>query len=100
MMLAVTAVHGFGIFALEANLPEAERVNDYTIRGEGDPKQLIRGMYVWPWMTDEMLNPENIHDTAPALCLGVTRSMTNVIPTARRDPEEAAVMALDSARDQ
>ena len=51
----LTTRHGFGIFALEANLPEAERVNDYTIRGEGDPKQLIRGMYVWPWMTDEML---------------------------------------------
>ena len=51
----LTDRHGFGIFALEANLPEAERVNDYTIRGEGDPKQLIRGMYVWPWMTDEML---------------------------------------------
>lgn len=46
---------GFNLFALEANRPEALRVNDYTIRGEGDPKQLIRGMYVWPWMTEEML---------------------------------------------
>ena len=50
--------------------------------------------------TDDMLNPEKIHDTALALNLGVTRSITNVIPTASSDPEEAAVTTLDRARDQ
>lgn len=46
---------GFATFAIESNFPEGFRMNDYTVRGVGDPKQLIRGMYVWPWMTDEML---------------------------------------------
>lgn len=43
---------GFSIFAIEANLPEGFRVNDYTVRGTGDPTQLIRGMYVLPWRSD------------------------------------------------
>ncbi|OUN77172.1 hypothetical protein B5G09_07160 [Alistipes sp. An54] len=51
----LTSRQGFDLFALEANHPEALRVNDYTIRGEENPKQLIRGMYVWPWMTEKML---------------------------------------------
>lgn len=46
----------FEIFSIEANMPESSRMNDYTVGGEGDPKQLIRGMKIWPWMTEEMLN--------------------------------------------
>lgn len=46
--------NGFDIFAIEANMPESYRMNDYTIGGQGDPKQLIRNMKVWPWMTEEM----------------------------------------------
>lgn len=47
---------GFDIFTIEANLPESYRMNDYTVRGEGDPEKLIRGLYVWPWWTEEMLD--------------------------------------------
>lgn len=47
---------GFDLFSIEANMPESARMNDYTISGEGDPKQLIRGMNIWPWMTEEMLD--------------------------------------------
>jgi erythromycin esterase-like protein len=46
---------GFTIFAIEANMPEAYRVNDYVLNGTGDPAQLLRGMYFWTWDTDEVL---------------------------------------------
>jgi erythromycin esterase-like protein len=45
---------GFTIFSIEANLPEAFRVDDYVARGEGDPRALIRGMYFWTWSTEEV----------------------------------------------
>jgi erythromycin esterase-like protein len=47
---------GFTIFSLEANMPEAYRLNDYVLRGEGDPKQLLKGMYFWTWDTQEVLD--------------------------------------------
>lgn len=47
---------GFTIFSIEANMPEAYRLNDYVLRGEGDPKQLIKGMYFWTWDTQEVLD--------------------------------------------
>src|SRR5262249_29058714 len=47
---------GFTTFAIEANMPEAFRVNDYVLRGEGDPKELLRGMYFWTWNTQEVLD--------------------------------------------
>jgi erythromycin esterase-like protein len=46
---------GFTIFAIEANMPEAYRVNEYVVNGTGDPAQLLRGMYFWTWDTDEVL---------------------------------------------
>ncbi|MHC4548585.1 MAG: erythromycin esterase family protein [Planctomycetota bacterium] len=46
---------GFSIFSIEASMPEAYRVNEYVLRGEGDPKTLIRGMYFWTWTTEEVL---------------------------------------------
>jgi erythromycin esterase-like protein len=46
---------GFHLFAIEANMPEAYRVNDYVLTGRGDPKALIRGMYFWTWSTEEVL---------------------------------------------
>ena len=42
---------GFTIFSIEANMPEAYRVNDFVLTGEGDPKKLIAGMYFWTWNT-------------------------------------------------
>jgi erythromycin esterase-like protein/beta-lactamase regulating signal transducer with metallopeptidase domain len=47
---------GFNIFSIEANLPEAYRVNDYVLKGQGDPKQLLKGMYFWTWDTEEVLD--------------------------------------------
>lgn len=36
---------GFNIFSIEANMPEAYRLNDYILNGNGDPATLIKGMY-------------------------------------------------------
>lgn len=47
---------GFTIFSIEANMPEAYRLNDFVLRGEGDPKALLKGMYFWTWNTEEVLN--------------------------------------------
>ena len=40
---------GFTIFSIEANMPEAYRLNEYVLTGKGDPKQLLKGMYFWTW---------------------------------------------------
>ena len=47
---------GFTIFSIEANMPEAYRLNDYVLNGNGDPAQLIKGMYFWTWNTEEVLD--------------------------------------------
>ena len=47
---------GFTIFSIEANMPEAYRVNDYVLTGTGDPAALLRGMYFWTWDTQEVLD--------------------------------------------
>jgi erythromycin esterase len=47
---------GFTIFAIEANMPESYRVNDYILSGKGDPKELLKGMYFWTWNTQEVLD--------------------------------------------
>src|SRR5262245_2388592 len=47
---------GFTIFSIEANMPEAYRVNDYVLHGTGDPKSLLQGMYFWTWNTEEVLS--------------------------------------------
>ncbi len=47
---------GFTIFSIEANMPEACRLNDYVLNGNGDPKQLLKGMYFWTWNTEEVLD--------------------------------------------
>jgi len=47
---------GFTIFSIEANMPEAYRLNDFVLKGKGDPKQLLKGMYFWTWNTEEVLN--------------------------------------------
>src|SRR5688500_3327506 len=46
---------GFTIFSIEANMPEAYRLNDYVLGGKGDPKALLKGMYFWTWNTEEVL---------------------------------------------
>jgi erythromycin esterase-like protein len=46
---------GFTIFSIEANMPEAYRLNDFVLKGDGDPKELLKGMYFWTWNTEEVL---------------------------------------------
>jgi erythromycin esterase len=48
--------NGFTIFAMEANMPEADLVNQYVLTGQGDPAQLLQGLYFWTWNTQEVLN--------------------------------------------
>lgn len=47
---------GFTIFSIEANMPEAYRLNDYVLNGNGDPVKLIKGLYFWTWDTQEVLD--------------------------------------------
>ena len=51
----LAAEMGFTLFAIEANMPEAYRVNEYLLTGKGDPKERLRGMYFWTWDTREVL---------------------------------------------
>ncbi len=46
---------GFTLFGIEATMPEAELINNYLRTGEGDPAELIAGMYFWTWRTEEVL---------------------------------------------
>ena len=56
MLEFLAAEMGFTIFSIEANMPEAYRLNDYVLNGNGDPAQLIHGMYFWTWDTQEVLD--------------------------------------------
>ncbi|MCE9576964.1 MAG: erythromycin esterase family protein [Deltaproteobacteria bacterium] len=51
----LVARHGFSVFAIEANLPECRAINDYVLRGKGDPKAALDGIYFWTWNTEEVL---------------------------------------------
>ena len=46
----------FTVFSIEANMPEAYRLNEYVLTGEGDPEELLAGMYFWTWNTQEVLD--------------------------------------------
>jgi len=48
--------HGFNIFSIEASMPESFKLNDYTVRGEGNPRNLIAGMHFWTCRHEEMLD--------------------------------------------
>ena len=45
---------GFTVLAVEANLPEARRVNDYVIDGKGDLAAVLRGLYFSTWRSEEV----------------------------------------------
>ena len=47
---------GFSIFAIEANLPEAQAVNQFVLEGKGDPAAALAGLYFWTWNTQEVLD--------------------------------------------
>jgi erythromycin esterase-like protein len=56
MMEFLASEMGFTIFSIEANMPEAYKVNDYVLTGRGDPAKLLKGMYFWTWDTEEVLD--------------------------------------------
>lgn len=47
---------GFTVFALEANLPECERINEWVLGGEGDPRELLAALDEWIWNIEEYLD--------------------------------------------
>lgn len=47
---------GFTVFAIEANLPEADAVDDYVLHGTGNAQAALTGMYFWTWDTAEVLD--------------------------------------------
>ena len=46
---------GRTVFAIEANMPEARRVNDYVVNGRGNARDAVAGMYFWTWNTEEVV---------------------------------------------
>ena len=46
---------GFGIVAIEANWPETLAVDEYVLRGVGDPKEALAALRSPTWSTDEAL---------------------------------------------
>jgi len=56
MMEFLATEMGFSIFSIEASMPEAYRLNDYVLNGNGDPAKLIKGMYFWTWDTQEVFD--------------------------------------------
>lgn len=37
-------------------MPEAYELNKYVLTGQGDPEELLEGMYFWTWNTQEVLD--------------------------------------------
>ena len=77
---------GFRVFAIEANLTEARRVNDYVLHGKGTAAEALAGLYFWTWNTEEVLamiewlrryNLEPKHKQ-PVQFLGIDMQTTNV----------------------
>lgn len=50
---------GFRVFLLEVNLPETLDINHYVLTGEGNPEELLEGIYYWVWNTREILDMIN-----------------------------------------
>ena len=46
---------GFTTFAIEATWPESRRLDHYVRTGEGDPHELLTGLYFWTWRTESVL---------------------------------------------
>ena len=45
-----------GVFAIEAYMPEAYKVNDYVLHGKGTPEDCVYGMQFWTWRNEEVVN--------------------------------------------
>nr|WP_321475714.1 erythromycin esterase family protein [uncultured Paludibaculum sp.] len=46
---------GFSIFSIEASMPESYRLNDFILKGEGDPAELLKGPLSL-WNTQEIFD--------------------------------------------
>ena len=46
---------GFNVLAMEASAAAAIAVNDYVLRGEGEPAAVLRGLVFWTWRTAEVM---------------------------------------------
>jgi erythromycin esterase len=46
---------GLTVFAIEANMPEARRVNEYVLFGRGSARSAVAGMNFWTWSTEEVV---------------------------------------------
>ena len=46
----------FDVFSIEASMPEAYRINEYTTKEKGNPSNLIKDMHFWAWSTQEVLD--------------------------------------------
>lgn len=47
---------GVRTVALEANFAEAFAINDYVLDAEGDPRDALANLHLWPWDTQEVLD--------------------------------------------
>jgi len=56
MLELLATEKGFTYFAMEAGMPEAAQLNEYVLTGQGDPAELLRRMWYWPWYTQEVLD--------------------------------------------
>ncbi|MEM4781447.1 MAG: erythromycin esterase family protein [Halalkalicoccus sp.] len=45
----------YRLFGLEAGFTETLAIDNYVVRGEGDPREALAGLDLWPWNTEEML---------------------------------------------
>ena len=94
----------FDTFAIEATWPEARRLDRYVRTGEGDPRELLSGLYFWTWNTEsvlEMIEWMRAHNEAggdlgfhgvdmqfPGMALHLVREYLRSV-----DPESEALMA-------
>lgn len=46
---------GLTVFAIEASMPEARRVNEYVLTGRGDARIAVAGLGFWTWNTEEVV---------------------------------------------
>lgn len=47
---------GFTVFGIEASMPEGFDVNEYVLKGDGDPGKALAGLNLWAWDTEEVLD--------------------------------------------
>ncbi len=52
----LVAHDSFTVFAIEGNMVQAGRINNYINTGDGDPRELVKDLLHWIWDTQEMLD--------------------------------------------